>query len=180
MATVQPTPGRGLEVYVASPLGFDVAGRYYLRELLLPHLRSTGIVPLDPWDDPEDRIGAALGLTDASQRRPALIEANRVTGLRNDQLIRRSSGVLAMLDGSDVDSGTAAEIGFASALGRPIVGVRTDWRQSGDNEGTVVNLQIEWFIASSGGRITDSLESGTAALAAIMAARLEDPSLDIR
>jgi nucleoside 2-deoxyribosyltransferase len=180
MATSHPVPGRGPEVYVASPLGFDVAGRYYLREVLLPHLRSTGMVPLDPWDDPEDHIGAALGLTDAGERHQALIEANRRIGLRNDQLIRRCSGVLAMLDGTDIDSGTAAEIGFASALGRPIVGVRTDWRQSGDNEGAVINLQIEWFIASSGGRITDSLEAGTVALAAILAAGSEDPSPDIR
>lgn len=155
-------------MYVASPLGFDVAGRRFSTEVVLPVLRSAGLVPLDPWDDPEDAIASALGIADPDQRRAALVEANHRIGDRNELLIRRCAGVLAMLDGADVDSGTAAEIGFASALGRPIVGVRTDLRQAGDNEATLVNLQIEWFIAISGGRITASVESGAAALAALV------------
>lgn len=46
----------------------------------------------------------------------------------------------------DVDSGTAAEIGFAYALGKPVVGWRSDCRQAGDNAASVVNLQVEHFL----------------------------------
>ncbi len=37
--------------------------------------------------------------------------------------------VVAILDGPDADSGTAFEVGYAYALGKPVVGVRTDYRQ---------------------------------------------------
>jgi nucleoside 2-deoxyribosyltransferase len=36
--------------------------------------------------------------------------------------------LVAVLDGADADSGTAFEVGYAHALGKPIVGVRTDYR----------------------------------------------------
>ena len=65
--------------------------------------------------------------------------------------------VLAVLDGTDVDSGTAAEIGYAFAKGRPILGYRGDFRLSADNEGSTVNLQVEYFITASGGTIFTSV-----------------------
>lgn len=37
--------------------------------------------------------------------------------------------VVAILDGPDVDSGTAFEVGYAYARGKPIIGVRTDFRR---------------------------------------------------
>ena len=43
--------------------------------------------------------------------------------------------VLALLEGADVDSGTAFECGYAFKLGRPIVGVRTDLRSVGEDDG---------------------------------------------
>jgi len=53
-----------------------------------------------------------------------------------------------VLDGTDVDSGTAAEIGYAAALGTPVVGLRTDLRVTGDNAATTVNLQVEYFLSA--------------------------------
>ncbi len=41
--------------------------------------------------------------------------------------------VLAVLDGADVDSGTAFELGYARALGKSIVGLRTDYRPGADH-----------------------------------------------
>jgi len=38
--------------------------------------------------------------------------------------------VLAWLDGPDADSGTAFEVGYAFAKDKPVVGVRTDFRQN--------------------------------------------------
>jgi nucleoside 2-deoxyribosyltransferase len=142
------------KVYIASPLGFTAAGRMYSETVLLPAVRAAGLEPLDPWsverDDPERK--RLLGAT------------NRVVGRRNAELIRSAAGVLAVLDGDDVDSGTAAEIGYAAALECPIVGLRTDLRVSGDNEATLVNLQVEWFIAESGGALTTSLDDAIAEL----------------
>jgi nucleoside 2-deoxyribosyltransferase len=43
--------------------------------------------------------------------------------------------VVANLEGADVDSGTAWECGYANALGRPVIGIRTDFRQRGDDGG---------------------------------------------
>ncbi len=40
--------------------------------------------------------------------------------------------VVGVLDGADVDSGTAFEIGYAYSLGIPVIGIRTDYRQSQD------------------------------------------------
>jgi nucleoside 2-deoxyribosyltransferase len=40
--------------------------------------------------------------------------------------------VVALLDGADSDSGTAFELGYARARGKPIIGIRTDFRQSQD------------------------------------------------
>jgi len=37
-------------------------------------------------------------------------------------------------------------IGFAFAKGKPIIGYRGDLRLSGDNDGAIVNLQVEYFI----------------------------------
>lgn len=44
--------------------------------------------------------------------------------------IRKADCLLAWLDGPEPDSGACFEVGFAAALGKPIVGVRTDYRQN--------------------------------------------------
>jgi hypothetical protein len=62
-----------------------------------------------------------------------------------------------VLDGVDVDSGTAAEIGSGFAKGKKIIGYRGDFSLSADNEGSIVNLQVEYFIEASGGAIVTRL-----------------------
>jgi nucleoside 2-deoxyribosyltransferase len=47
--------------------------------------------------------------------------------------IQRADLIVAILDGADADSGTCWECGYAHALGKPIVGVRTDLRASEDD-----------------------------------------------
>ena len=44
--------------------------------------------------------------------------------------ISRSKLVIAVLDGSDADSGTCFEVGYAKARCMPIIGIRTDCRPS--------------------------------------------------
>jgi len=51
--------------------------------------------------------------------------------------------VLALLDGVQVDDGTAWEIGFAVARDIPVVGIRTDFRQAGDTSFSMVNAMIQ-------------------------------------
>jgi len=60
---------------------------------------------------------------------------------KNEAGIEKSAMIVAVVDGADVDSGTAWEIGYGYARGKPILGLRTDFRTLGI-EGTV-NLMIE-------------------------------------
>ncbi len=85
------------------------------------------------------------------EKREALRELNLVIFRADIDAIKRSTGVIANLDGVDVDSGTAAEIGFAYGLGLPILGYRGDFRLAADNEGGIVNLQVEGSILESAG-----------------------------
>lgn len=55
--------------------------------------------------------------------------------------------VVAVLDGSDVDSGTSFEAGYAYAKGIPIIGIRTDFRNSGDDGHC--NLMLSKSIAAA-------------------------------
>jgi nucleoside 2-deoxyribosyltransferase len=55
--------------------------------------------------------------------------------------IDRADAVVAVVDGPDVDSGTAWECGYASKAGRPIIAVRTDFRGGGDDKAGV-NLML--------------------------------------
>jgi nucleoside 2-deoxyribosyltransferase len=50
--------------------------------------------------------------------------------------------ILAILDGPDVDSGTAWECGYGYAKGKPVIGVRTDLRAGGDDTAAAVNLML--------------------------------------
>ena len=51
--------------------------------------------------------------------------------------------MVAFFDGSKVDDGTAREIGYAFAKGKPVIGIRTDFRNAGDTEYGRVNATIE-------------------------------------
>lgn len=59
------------------------------------------------------------------------------------QGIERGTCVVALLDGTQVDDGTAWEIGYAYARGLPIYGIRTDFRHAGETRHSTVNSMIE-------------------------------------
>jgi uncharacterized protein (DUF952 family)/nucleoside 2-deoxyribosyltransferase len=147
---------------VASPLGFSDPGARYLDEVLHPALLAAGFSILDPWATGRDLVTTAG--RDADQA-----TLNSALGAANAELITRSTAVFAVLDGTDVDSGTAAEIGFASALGRPIVGLRTDFRMAGDNPAALVNLQVLHFIHATGGSFATRLDEAVTALCELVA-----------
>lgn len=53
-----------------------------------------------------------------------------------------SSVMIAILDGPDVDSGTAFEIGYAYSFRATILGLRTDFRNCGDTNVFEVNAMF--------------------------------------
>jgi nucleoside 2-deoxyribosyltransferase len=155
-----------VRIYLAGPLGFSEAGRHFAGAVLVPLLEGLGFEVLDPWalTDPR-RIAAVQALPYGPARREAWRALNRAIGETNRAAIDHAHGVVAVLDGVDVDSGTAAEIGYAFARGKWIVGYRGDFRLSADNEGSTVNLQVEYFIRESGGTIVERHEDLRTALA---------------
>jgi nucleoside 2-deoxyribosyltransferase len=156
------------KVYVAGPLGFTDSGRVYNTDVLIPTVRAAGFEPLDPWELPAALLEVFERPLGDPTRLVQLAATNRDVGRRNADMIRAAAGVLAVLDGSDVDSGTAAEIGYAAALGKPVVGLRSDLRITGDNEATLVNLQVEWFVVSSGGALVTDLDAAIDALTRLL------------
>ena len=78
----------------------------------------------------------------------------------------RADLLIALLDGSQVDDGTAWEVGyFFSVRDRSkIIGIRTDFRNAGETETSMVNAMIEM----SCGRIVGSVEELLEALSEIL------------
>jgi nucleoside 2-deoxyribosyltransferase len=145
--------------YIASPLGFTEAGRHYHEHVYMPALAKV-VEPVDPW-----ALTTAQELAEARasgrQRELAL-----VIGRRNEVAIRSCALLAALVEGQELDSGTAAEIGYAAALGLRCFGLRTDLRQIGE-DGVALNLQVETFILDSGGSVARSLEELVDALGAV-------------
>jgi nucleoside 2-deoxyribosyltransferase len=136
--------------YIASPLGFSEAGRYYYAHEYLPALEQV-VEPVDPWTLTSE-AEVAQAREEGRQRDMAL-----EIGWRNAQAIRSCRLVAAFLDGQEPDAGTVAEVGFAVGLGRQCFGLRSDFRESGES-GVRVNLQVESFIVQSGGSIASTLD----------------------
>jgi nucleoside 2-deoxyribosyltransferase len=144
--------------YVASALGFTEAGAHYYERVYLPALRSV-VTPVDPWALTDAHEAAKARA--AGRERDFALEIGR----RNSEAIRGCTLLAAHLDGQELDSGTASELGFAAGLGIRCFGLRTDIRESGE-PGMTVNLQIEHFVVASGGSLCASLDELVNELAA--------------
>ncbi|GAB6042895.1 nucleoside 2-deoxyribosyltransferase [Endothiovibrio diazotrophicus] len=137
-------------IYLAGPL-FSQAERAWHREtrrLLLERARELQreVEVVWPYELIDQREIDALG----DRARGEIFRRCR-EGLERCDLL------LALLDGAQVDDGTAWEIGYfyRSAMdGRRIIGIRTDFRQAGESAGAVVNAMIEMACA----QIVDSRE----------------------
>ncbi len=113
-------------VYLAGPL-FSEAEQAYnlaLRDLLEAHLFDV-YLPQEVGDTSHTRC---------SEEHQAIF-AQHLMALRDADI------VVAVIDGADADSGTSWEMGYAYALGRRIVALRTDFRAVGHHER--VNLMLE-------------------------------------
>ncbi len=130
-------------VYVASGLGFSATTTRFYYETLLPKLEANGLSFFDPW-------------------------SHGGGGAANEELLTMAAGVFAVLDGADVDSGTAAEIGWAAARGMPIVGWRSDLRRAGERDDVVVNMQVQHFVERHGGAIFSELDTAVSRLVSLL------------
>lgn len=148
-------------VFIASPLGFAQSTTNF-RLVIVEHLKSLGLTPIDPWtlsDDLSKQMEEAQTIEQHDKRNTELHRLSMLIASRNAGHLASSDSVLAVLDGVDVDSGTASEIGYAFGLGNKIInGLRTDFRQSGENNGVFINLQVQYWIEQSGGSIIRSVD----------------------
>lgn len=145
-------------IYLASPLGFAASTAAFMDDAVA---RLSEIVHVEnPWDDVRfvEDFAEIATLDSHNERVSRLHKINLELGRANAERIDKSDAVMAILDGVDVDSGTAAEIGFAFGKGKSVFGVRTDFRLAGDNIGATVNLQVQYFIEASGGQVVTTLD----------------------
>ncbi len=119
-----------MKIYQAGPL-FSDAERAWHRQLRT-RLEDCGFTVIWPGDLISAADVQAWG-NDAARR---IMETDRDALLSCD-------AVVALLDGPQVDDGTAWEIGFACAREIPVIGIRTDFRQGGDTGTGLVNAMIE-------------------------------------
>lgn len=143
------------KIYFASPLGFAESTRDFA-DKIENKLIEIGFEVLNPWKlDPSvgEKIAEAMKEQNSGIRKNILHNINFDIGYRNKLAIKECDMIFAVLDGVDVDSGTASEIGYGCALGKRIFGYRGDFRLSSDNEGSTVNLQVQYWIEISGGFI---------------------------
>lgn len=114
---------------------------------------------MDPWEQTyHSAIEEAGAIQDWSSRVQAFRKIAAGIGKANEEMIRSCDIVLGVLDGAELDSGTVSEIGFAAALAKTCYGVRTDFRDCGEFDGQPFNLQVLYWIESSGGKLFRRIE----------------------
>jgi nucleoside 2-deoxyribosyltransferase len=145
-------------VYLPSPLGFSPEWKSY-RDKIKRRLHELDCTVLDPWEQPfRPTIEKAGAIRDWRARVEAFRKIAREIGQANEEMIRSCVIVVGVVDGAELDSGTVSEIGFAAALGKKCYGLRTDFRNCGDFDGLPINLQVLYWIESSGGKLFRRIE----------------------
>lgn len=128
-----------MKIYLAGPLFTEAEQRWMgklkkeIEELVRPLGKHVVVIwPYELIDRSEiDRLGEKARLEIFSRCKSHLDDA---------QIL------IALLDGTQVDDGTAWEIGYFYGRKSPaqkIIGVRTDFRRAGESAGAIVNAMIE-------------------------------------
>jgi nucleoside 2-deoxyribosyltransferase len=123
------------KVYLAGPL-FTEPERAFLDDVAR-HLRQLGHEVFVPHEH-ELAIEAASAATEIFETDTAGLAAAEV--------------IVAVVDGTDVDSGTAAELGWAAATNKLIIGLSTDMRV---HKSGLQNLFVAGLIQSRGHLVTN-------------------------
>ena len=99
-----------VRIYLAGPLGFSEAGRHFYNAVLIPFVRKLGYEVLDPWTLTDaTRLRKVGAMAYGPAKREAWRKLDLEMGATNRAAIDASQGVVAVLDGTDVDSGTAGD-----------------------------------------------------------------------
>jgi hypothetical protein len=139
-----------MRIYFAGPL-FTVYEREYISKCAVT-LREHGIDPFVPHEQPWTKDPGDL-------RSPAKKCLDK-----DFDGINGASAMLALVNGTEVDDGTACEIGIFSALmlsdpgKKGIVALHDDWRTGGIGEGKPLNAFVRGCVESVGVIVND-LES---------------------
>src|SRR5436189_5945282 len=89
-------------IYLASPLGFTEAGRYFLRSQLIPALLKTRNIIVDPWSistDLAEKLQATMSNPNLVQVKAGLRSINNEICRRNETALRECDAMVAVLDG---------------------------------------------------------------------------------
>jgi nucleoside 2-deoxyribosyltransferase len=125
-----------MRLYLAGPL-FTTAERTFNRQLA-DRLAAGGHEVLLPQErGPDDDATAGEG----SDARIRALSAREIL-LKNKRDLDAADAVVAIMDGPNPDPGTAWECGYAYALGKPTVLLRTDIRSAGDLSGSPYNAML--------------------------------------
>jgi nucleoside 2-deoxyribosyltransferase/predicted secreted protein len=131
-------------VYLAAPL-FSEAERNYnltIAGLLRKNLFDV-FLPQETGDDSETR----------SKEGQVKIFADNVSALKNSDIL------IAIIDGADADSGTSWEMGYAFALGKKVIALRTDFRRSGSHEKVNLMLEESSTVVNSSEKLLEAIKS---------------------
>lgn len=79
--------------------------------------------------------------------------------LLNKKALEDADIIVAIIDGADADSGTAWEMGYAYALGKPVIALRTDFRRVGRHEQVNLMLEQSAEVVSSSEELLTALRS---------------------
>ena len=106
-----------MKVFIAGPLFSQAEREFNLK--VDEHLRKHG-------------FDTFLPQRDAGKLDELLVkeghQAYRTVSEEDLKGLEQADVVVAILDGPDVDSGTAFEVGYAYAKGKPVIGLKTDMR----------------------------------------------------
>jgi nucleoside 2-deoxyribosyltransferase len=128
-------------IYQAGPL-FSQSEKDYHRKISAA-LKAAGNIVVWPGDlIPDDRVSDT---------------ASRVFTTCK-QTIDRCTCVVALLDGSQIDDGTAWEMGYAHARGLPIYGISTDARMADAAGRRRMNAMIAGCLAGLAGNIEELVQ----------------------
>ena len=126
-----------MKIYLAGPL-FTQAEQDWLRRLKAQMLTRSAVAPVEVYW-PHDLFSSQEIADWGDRAKHEIFERCR-------EYLDKSDAVVALLDGTQVDDGTAWEIGYFFARrrpGKPIIGLRTDFRKAGDTANAMVNLMID-------------------------------------
>lgn len=131
-------------VYLAAPLFSEAERAYNLS--IAGQLRNNffeAYLPQEAGDDSHIR----------NKDEQVRIFSENLKSLENADLI------VAIIDGADADSGTAWEMGYAYARGKPVIALRTDFRKAGVNEQVNLMLEESSKVVSSPKELLESIKS---------------------